>query len=111
MMLKPSSGIELSALNATACLTPEELLPKGHHGHHGNSASAEAEAPWRSGCGRPRPLNFWDAAARVRTIKLGILIGWRRPNDTDDKMQERRPTSGASVPGEGPVELKLSLNP
>ena len=86
LLLKPSSGIELSSLAATACLTGEELLSPEQSACRGGGASLDAhtssDAPgWKPGCGRPRPLNFWDVAARLRSLELGILIGWRRPDD------------------------------
>ena len=114
LLLKPSSGIELSSLAATACLTGEELLrPKqGARRGGGGGASSEEHASsseahsssdalgWKPGSGRPRPLNYWDVAARLRSLELGILIGWRRTDDSHDAL---RP---CGTPGQ-----VLTLNP
>ena len=105
LLLKPESGIELSSLAATACLTGEELLSPRQSARRGGGAELDEPSgsdapPWKPGCGRPRPLNFWDVAARLRKLELGILIGWRRPDETDSAI---RP---CGTPGQ-----ELTLNP
>ena len=111
-MLKPSSGIELTSLDVTTCLTAEELLPPqpkrvscraggGGLSSPDDDASDATAPPWSPGCGRQRPLNFWDVAARLRSLELGILVGWRRHDDLHP--HGARPC--------GTPSQKLTLNP
>ena len=61
----------------------------------------------------PKAFNFWDLAARVRVLELGILIGWRRLPSAEELAEERK-KGGGSTPAPGTKaaqELKLQLNP
>ena len=83
-LLDPDSGTDVAAYYARQCLSEEELV-------------APTAAPDGLGCERPRAepegsprrrtraLSFWDVTARVRSLGLGTLIGWRRPADDPEQ--------------------------
>ena len=63
-LLDADSGTDVTAFYAHQCLSEEELI------------APPAE---------PRRLSFWDVTARVRSLGLGTLIGWRRPADDPEQ--------------------------
>jgi len=109
LLLKPSSGIEVSALSAAACLTDDEMLrPAG--------AGGRPQRPSDGGlASSARLLSFWDLSARLRSLGLGILIGWRRPLNIEEERGRDGPGSAnrmqRPVDGAAPNELHLCLNP
>ena len=111
LLLKPSSGIEVSALSAAACLTEDEMLRPPGAGAHPQRPS-DGGLPSTTSA---RLLSFWDLSARLRSLGLGILIGWRRPVNIEE--EGRRDGAGSANrmqrPAEGaaPNELHLCLNP
>ena len=71
-LLDADSGTDVTAFYAHQCLTEEELIADGH--------SSPPPAGLES-----RRLSFWDVTARVRSLGLGTLIGWRRPADDPEQ--------------------------
>ena len=90
LLLKPSSGIEVVAHSAAACLTADELLADGAEPPSEEFSLVAGE---RSRTG-PRKFSYRDLAARMRALGLGVLIGWRRVEDTSGGLHHRAATVG-----------------
>ena len=100
-LLDPDSGTDVSAFYAHQCLTASELIdpppddappapPPGARSPGRGGSGRGAGAAGAGGGGAPRELSFWDLTVRMKSLGLGILIGWRRPNDVTEADKQKR---------------------